>query len=54
MMEYEGEPIEGLPEVLPEGESLIWQGRPTVGAMLKRVFFVPQLALYFGLSLIHI
>ena len=49
MMEYEGEPIEGLPEVLPEGESLIWQGRPTVGAMLKRVFFVPQLALYFGL-----
>jgi hypothetical protein len=49
MMEYEGEPIEGLPEVLPEGESLIWQGRPTVGAMLKRVFFVPQLAAYFGL-----
>jgi hypothetical protein len=49
MMEYEGEPIEGLPEALPEGESLIWQGRPTVGAMLKRVFFVPQLAVYFGL-----
>jgi hypothetical protein len=49
MMEYEGEPIEGLPEVLPDGESLVWQGRPTVGAMLKRVFFVPQLALYFGL-----
>ena len=49
MMEYEGEPIEGLPEVLPEGETLIWQGRPTVGAMLKRVFFVPQLAVYFGL-----
>ena len=49
MMEYEGEPIEGLPEALPEGETLIWQGRPTVGAMLKRVFFVPQLAVYFGL-----
>jgi hypothetical protein len=49
MMEYEGEPIEGRPEALPEGESLIWQGRPTVGAMLKRVFFVPQLAVYFGL-----
>ncbi len=49
MTEYEDEPVEGLPEYLPEGESMIWQGRPTMAAMAKRVFFVPQLALYFGL-----
>jgi len=49
MMEYEGEPVEGLPEQLPDGESMVWQGRPTVAAMAKRVFFVPHLAVYFGL-----
>ena len=49
MTEYEGEPIEGLPEHLPEGEAIVWQGQPHVAAMAKRVFYVPQLALYFGL-----
>jgi hypothetical protein len=49
MMEYEDEPIEGLPENLPEGEKIIWQGQPSVVAMAKRVFYVPQLTLYFGL-----
>jgi hypothetical protein len=49
MTEYEDEPVEGLPENLPEGETMIWQGRPSVAAMAKRVFYVPQLAVYFGL-----
>lgn len=49
MMEYEDEPVEGLPENLPEGEKIIWQGQPRVAAMAKRVFYVPQLSLYFGL-----
>jgi len=49
MMEYEDEPVEGLPENLPEGERIIWQGQPRVAAMAKRVFYVPQLTLYFGL-----
>ncbi|MDG1215155.1 MAG: photosynthetic complex putative assembly protein PuhB [Luminiphilus sp.] len=49
MMEYEDEPVEGLPENLPEGERIIWQGQPRVSAMAKRVFYVPQLTLYFGL-----
>ena len=45
MMEYEDEPVEGLPENLPEGEKIIWQGQPRVAAMAKRVFYVPQLSL---------
>ena len=49
MTEYEGEPVEGLPEHLPEGETMVWQGRPTVAAMAKRVFYIPHLAVYFGL-----
>ena len=28
---------------------MVWQGRPTVAAMARRVFFIPHLALYFGL-----
>ena len=49
MTEYEDEPVEGLPHYLPEGETMVWQGRPTVVAMARRVFFIPHLALYFGL-----
>ena len=25
------EPIEGLPELLPKGEVILWQGRPNCG-----------------------
>ena len=49
MTEYEDEPVEGLPEYLPEGESMVWQSRPTTAAMARRVFYIPHLALYFGL-----
>ena len=49
MTEYEDEPVEGLPGHLPAGEAMIWQGRPSVAAMAKRVFYVPHLAAYFGL-----
>ena len=49
MTEYEDEPVEGLPEHLPEGETVIWQGRPTAAAMGKRVFHIRHLTLYFGL-----
>jgi len=49
MTEYEDEPVEGLPDFLPEGETMVWQGRPTVAAMARRLFFIPHLALYFGL-----
>jgi hypothetical protein len=49
MTEYEDEPVEGLPGHLPAGEAMIWQGRPSVAAMAKRVFYLPYLAAYFSL-----
>ena len=44
--EYEDEPVEGLPEHLPEGKPW-FAGRPTAAAMGKRVFFIRHLTLYF-------
>jgi len=35
--------------VLPEGERLLWQGRPTLRAMLVRVFHIRLVAAYFAL-----
>jgi hypothetical protein len=46
--EYEYEPINGLPENLPEGESIVWQGAPRWTALANRVFQVRTLALYFA------
>ena len=48
MREYEYEPINGLPENLPEGESIVWQGAPRWTALANRVFQVRTLALYFA------
>lgn len=47
MNEYEYEPIHGLPEELPEGEKIVWQGAPTWRALARRVFRVHALAFYF-------
>lgn len=51
MNEYEHEPIRGLPEELPEGEYIVWQGSPEWGALAKRVFRIRGVALYFLLLL---
>ena len=45
--EHEFEPQPGLPEPLPPGEKLLWQGAPDWKAMAVEVFHVRQLALYF-------
>jgi len=47
MREYEYEPVQGLPEHLPEGEEIVWQGEPRWSALANRVFQVRSLALYF-------
>ena len=44
--EFEDEPVPGLPARLPEGESLLWQGSPAVGPVLRHLFRVHWLALY--------
>lgn len=42
-------PHHGLPERLPEGERLLWQGAPDWRAMARNVFHVRALAAYFAL-----
>jgi hypothetical protein len=54
MNEYDHEPVRGLPQELPEGEEVVWQGEPTWGALARRVFHVHAMGLYFGaLMVIH-
>ncbi|MBK1721673.1 photosynthetic complex putative assembly protein PuhB [Thiocystis violacea] len=47
MKEYDFEPIKGLPEQLPPGEELLWQGAPRWGALARRAFHVRKIAIYF-------
>ena len=48
MNEYEYEPVPGLPEELPDGEKIVWQGAPAWRALARRVFRVHALAFYFA------
>jgi len=50
--EYEHEPVRGLPEYLPEGERLVWQGEPDWRVMARRVFYLRAVSLYFGLLVV--
>ncbi len=49
MSEFEVEPVPGLPEKLPEGESLRWQGAPRWGVLAVRAFHARTVAIYFGI-----
>lgn len=49
MREHEHEPLPGLPESLPQGETVLWQGAPDWWAMARRSFRIRGLALYFAL-----
>ncbi len=46
--EHDYEPVWGLPEKLPEGEAILWQGRPDQRAFARRALHLPGLAAYFG------
>ncbi len=48
MNEYEIEPVKGLPEELPAGEHMTWQGSPAWWSMARRTFKVQQFAVYFA------
>ncbi|HJL43029.1 MAG TPA: photosynthetic complex putative assembly protein PuhB [Myxococcales bacterium LLY-WYZ-16_1] len=48
MKEFEYEPIEGLPELLPAGEYILWQGQPDWKVMARRVFHARAAAFYFA------
>jgi hypothetical protein len=47
--DFEQEPIRGLPEMLPAGETILWQGAPSAWAMARDVFKLRWVAGYFVL-----
>jgi hypothetical protein len=49
LSEYEYEPVPGLPERLPAGETLLWQGAPCWRALALRAFMIRELAAYFAI-----
>jgi hypothetical protein len=49
MREHDSEPVPGLPESLPEGETILWQGAPTWRPFAWRAFHLRGLAIYFAL-----
>jgi hypothetical protein len=49
--EHEHEPVNGLPEMLPAHERLLWQGSPDWRALAVRAFHVRKLVVYFALML---
>lgn len=49
--EHEFEPQHGLPEPLPPGERLVWQGGPLWTALARRAFHADKVAIYFAILL---
>ncbi len=49
--DFDFEPIPGLPESLPRGEWLLWQGAPDWRSLARRALHVPLVVLYCGLLL---
>jgi hypothetical protein len=47
--DYAFEPIRGLPEMLPAGERILWQGAPSWSALWRHVFHARFVAAYFAL-----
>jgi len=42
------EPVRGLPEALPPGETILWQGSPRWRTLARTAFHTRKIALYFG------
>ncbi len=49
--EHEFEPQYGLPERLPAGERIVWQGVPLWTVLARRAFHADKVAVYFALLL---
>jgi hypothetical protein len=48
MREHDYEPVPGLPEALPPGETILWQGAPQRAALARRALHVRTIGLYFA------
>jgi Bacterial PH domain len=46
--EHEFEAAHGLPEPLPKGEHILWQGAPDFSDLAVRVFHIRKVAIYFA------
>ncbi len=49
MDEYDHEPLRGLPEELPTGERLLWQGAPKRAAIARRALHDRKIVVYFAI-----
>lgn len=49
LLEHETEDIPGIPGRLPEGERLLWQGRPSWWPLALRAYRVRAVAIYFAI-----
>lgn len=47
--DYAKEPLPGLPEKLPEGENILWQGQPDQGCFRRSVLHTRKIGFYFAL-----
>jgi hypothetical protein len=50
--EHEFEAAYGLPEPLPKGESILWQGAPDFADLAVRVFHMKKVAVYFAVLMV--
>ncbi len=49
VLEHGVEPIPGLPEPLPPGERILWQGSPSFAGLARRAFHLRAVIAYFAL-----
>ncbi len=52
--DFDFDPVRGLPEVLPEGERMLWQGSPRWQDMAVHAFHVRKVAVYFALLTLYV
>lgn len=50
--DFATEPVEGLPERPPEGETILWQGRPDAWALARDALAIRWVAGYFALLVV--
>lgn len=48
MHEHDGEPVAGLPQELPAGERILWQGRSEFSSFATKTMHVRKVAVYFA------
>jgi hypothetical protein len=49
IVEYDVEPVRGLPGDLPQGERILWQGSPDAWRIAVHAYHIRKVAIYFAL-----